>query len=107
MTQPCNSGLQYSARKITNAGAPPRQARLNDLGSKKNNNMRHYKVYSLDRTGRIALAQDVECRDDLDALAWAEHAASREVLEVWQGARLVARVKPGNAPLDSQDRTSL
>lgn len=69
--------------------------------------MRHYRVYSLDPAGHIALAQDVQCQDDLEALSWAEQAAAHESVEVWQGARLVAKVKPGNAPLDGNDRTSL
>jgi hypothetical protein len=69
--------------------------------------MQHYKVYALDRAGHVALAQEVECRDDLDALARAEQLASRASLEVWQGTRFVARIKPDNAPLTSDDRTSL
>jgi hypothetical protein len=69
--------------------------------------MRQYRVYALDRSGHIARAQDVECRDDLDALALAEKAAQRESMEVWQGTRFVARVKQDNAPLTSDDRTSL
>jgi hypothetical protein len=71
------------------------------------NIMRHYRVYSLDHSGQISRARDVECRDDLDALALAEQAARRESMEVWQGTRFVARVKQDNAPLDSNDRTSL
>ena len=69
--------------------------------------MKQYRVYSLDQAGRIALAQDVHCRDDLDALTWAENAVGREGLEIWEGARLVARVKPDNAPLNAGDRRSL
>jgi hypothetical protein len=69
--------------------------------------MQSYRVYSLDHSGHISRARDVECRDDLDALALAEQTARRESMEVWQGARFVARVKPDNAPLTPDDRTSL
>jgi hypothetical protein len=70
--------------------------------------MKNYKIYSLDEVGHIALAQNMECADDLDALDWAENAAGHGPgMEVWQGSRLVARVKPGNAPLNAQDRRSL
>ena len=69
--------------------------------------MKHYRVYSLDSAGRIALAQEVECRDDLDALGWAEKATGHDGLEVWDGSRLVARIKQDNLPLDTADRQSL
>jgi len=69
--------------------------------------MKQYRVYSLDKAGHIAQAQNVECRDDLDALEWAQAAAGRDGLEVWDGARLVARVKPHNSPLETGDRLCL
>jgi hypothetical protein len=56
--------------------------------------MKSYKIYSLDKAGRIARAQDVPCRDDLDALDWARKAAALDGMEVWDGSRLVARVSP-------------
>ena len=70
--------------------------------------MKNYKIYSLDAVGRVSPAQDLSCVDDLDALDWAEKAAGHGAgMEVWQGSRLVARVKPCNAPLDVLDRRSL
>jgi hypothetical protein len=69
--------------------------------------MRHYRVYTLDPAGRIFLAQNVQCRDDLEALDWAEKAAGHDDLEVWDGSRLVARVKPEDAPLTAADHSSL
>jgi hypothetical protein len=70
--------------------------------------MKNYKIYSLDAVSRTALAQDLTCVDDLDALGWAEKIASHGAgTEVWQGSRLVARVKAGNAPLETADRHSL
>ncbi len=70
--------------------------------------MKNYKIYSLDKVGHIASAQDLDCVDDLDALDWAEKTASHGTgMEVWQGSRLVARVKARNAPLETADRYSL
>lgn len=69
--------------------------------------MQHYKLYSLDARGRIAQAHDFECRDDLAALAEGEKECADHNVEIWQGSRLVARVKQGNAPLNTQDRRSL
>lgn len=69
--------------------------------------MRTYRIHSLDIAGRITFARDIACRDDLDALAEGERYCADNALEIWDGARLVARVKRGNAPLDTQDHHSL
>ena len=69
--------------------------------------MNQYIIRSLDRQGCVALAQSVLARDDLDALAQGERRAGLNEVEIWQGARLVARIKLGNAPLDAQDGRSL
>lgn len=69
--------------------------------------MHHYRFYNLGRDNRIVSAQDVDCRDDLDALDAGEKASGAGPVEIWQGKRLVARVKEGNAPLNVFDRTSL
>ena len=66
-----------------------------------------YKLYSLDASGHIVSAKDVVARDDLAALQEAEKDCDKFVVEVWQGARRVARVKIGNAPLGLEDRMSL
>lgn len=69
--------------------------------------MQHYRLYSLDRQGRIASAHDLNCRDDLAALAEGEKECVSHSVEIWQGSRLVARVKQGNEPLNAQDKRSL
>lgn len=68
--------------------------------------MKHYRIYSLDTGGRIAAAQDIEFTDDSDALDWAQKARHREDMEIWQGSRLVAKIRAGNAPPNSGDRYS-
>jgi len=63
--------------------------------------MTHYSFRSL----QGALSQN--CRDDLDALDEGVRRAGKSAVEVWHGARLVARVKLGNAPLNARDSRSL
>lgn len=69
--------------------------------------LRTYRINSLDITGRIAFAHEIACRDDLDALAEGERCCADNALEIWDGARLVARIKQGNIPLNAQDHHSL
>lgn len=66
-----------------------------------------YKLYCLDEAGRIVSARDILAHDDLAALREAEAGCENSAVEVWQGARRVARVNQGNAPLRSSDRMSL
>ena len=66
-----------------------------------------YRLYWLDETGRIAGARSFSARDDLMALHEAEGACEKNAIEVWQGTRLVARVKLGNGELGPSDRMSL
>lgn len=67
----------------------------------------NYRVCILDAEGRIVLSRAADCTDDLAALAEAEGESSGQAVEVWDGKRLVARVKADNAPLSAADRTSL
>jgi VCBS repeat-containing protein len=69
--------------------------------------MRNYRICSLDVQGHIFYAFELACRDDLDALAEGERLSDDSAVEVWDGSRLVARVKPGNASLTVQDSYSL
>ena len=66
-----------------------------------------YKFYRLDVLEHIVSSRDVAAPDDLAALQEAERDCVEYAVEVWQGARRVARVKLGNAPLDSSDRMCL
>ncbi|MEI9932310.1 MAG: hypothetical protein WDM89_17660 [Rhizomicrobium sp.] len=69
--------------------------------------MNQYKFYFLDDQGHIFRAQDHLLRDDLDALAAAKKLCNDHIVEVWQGAREVARVKQGDEPLNACDARSL
>jgi len=61
----------------------------------------------LDLNGAVARSREIRERDDLAALEQAVRHSARHAVEVWQGPRLVARVKLGNAPLDATDLHSL
>jgi len=58
--------------------------------------MQHYRLYHIGPTGRILLAREMDCEQDLAALAKAEQ--EREVcnVELWQDIRLLARLKKHN-----------
>ena len=66
-----------------------------------------YAIHLLDGRGAIAASHTVLCRDDLEALSEGVKCSEAHAIEIWQGRRLVARVKPGNAPLDAGDARSL
>ena len=66
-----------------------------------------YSIHALDRQGNIALSHTVQCTDDLDALSAGVRCSDFHAIEIWQDARLVARVKLANAPLDVADAHSL
>jgi hypothetical protein len=69
--------------------------------------MSDYSFRSIDLRGAVALSQDLVCSDDLDALAEGVRRSRNSSVEIWHGARLVARVKLGNAPLDAGDTRCL
>ena len=69
--------------------------------------MKSYRIYCLNSGGQIARALDVQCQDDLAALAEGEKSCTENDVEVWEGTRLVARVKKGGTPLSAEDSQSL
>ena len=69
--------------------------------------MSDYSFHCFDARGVAAPAQKIVCRDDLDALEEGVRRSSVHAIEIFQGSRLIARVKPGNAPLNTSDPYSL
>jgi hypothetical protein len=49
----------------------------------------HYRLYFLDRLGRIRHAIDLDCVDDAHAVETVEKHADGRAMELWQSARLV------------------
>lgn len=66
-----------------------------------------YRLYCLDEKDHIVSARNFLAHDDLTALGEAEASCKENAVELWQGARRVARVKLGNAPLGPSDRMAL
>jgi hypothetical protein len=54
--------------------------------------MHDYKIYVLDRNERIVLAYDFEGSGDVAALEESKKHSHGTALEVWEGARFVARI---------------
>ena len=69
--------------------------------------MTFYSFRSFDLQGVVALSQKLACRDDLEALAQGVLRSDKSSVEIWNGDRLVARVKLGNAALNAGDTHSL
>lgn len=69
--------------------------------------MTRYAIRSVDEEGAVLLTQRLACSDDLEALAEGVRHAGHHAVEIFDGSRLVARVKLGNAPLDSRDARCL
>ena len=69
--------------------------------------MKKYRINCLDSAGHIVLAHHVECHEDLEALNEGEKLCADNAVEVWDRERLVARIKPGNAPLSVEDHQCL
>lgn len=56
--------------------------------------MGHYRLYFLGHEGRFLRAQDIEVESDQEAVQAARELDHAHCIEVWQGARLVAKVDP-------------
>jgi hypothetical protein len=65
------------------------------LGTRERINMPDYRIYTLRDDGHISSPADViKCPDDQTALEEAKLVLNGKVIEVWDGARPVARLDP-------------
>ena len=53
--------------------------------------MQGYRLYFLNSHNHIRHALEIECEDDARAIAWAETVSEGRPMELWQGARVVAK----------------
>jgi hypothetical protein len=60
--------------------------------------MKQFELRYLDRRDFVILRRIQNAKDDLAALAQAEQHCATHIIEVWDGARKVARVNKGNRP---------
>ena len=52
-----------------------------------------YRLYSINSAGHIVDAREAELESDVDAIAWAEQHRQDSDLELWSGARIVAKLQ--------------
>jgi hypothetical protein len=69
--------------------------------------MRQFEMRFFDRLGVPILMRVHTAADDLAALVEAERLSVTHTIEVWEGNRLVARVKKGYAPIAETERRAL
>jgi hypothetical protein len=61
--------------------------------------MQEYRIYTLDKDGKIGSPPEViECEDDSAAFEHARQLLNGTAVEVWQTARRVGRLEPTPAP---------
>ncbi len=60
--------------------------------------MSEYKLYCLDRNGRITRRVDLEANDDAQAIAAARDLKHPAECELWSGTRKVAVIPPAGSP---------
>ena len=65
-----------------------------------NRHMADYRAYVLDVDGHITERLDLDCADDAEAVRLARRRLKDPDIEVWQGARMVARFSNGAHPPD-------
>lgn len=58
--------------------------------------MQNYKAYILGEDGHIIDRVDLDCSDDDDAKVKARKLAIGQAVELWDGARKIARFQPTN-----------
>jgi hypothetical protein len=56
--------------------------------------MREFRAYILDSAGHIASRIEMACADEEDAKARARQLADGASVELWEGARRIARFEP-------------
>jgi hypothetical protein len=54
--------------------------------------MAEYRVYTMDRDGRISGAKALVCADDAEAIEQAKRLVVNHAIELWIGARLATRL---------------
>jgi hypothetical protein len=67
----------------------------------------NYRIFALNHAGRIAGSEDVDCRSDEAAFAYAAAAlAPGARAEIWQGMRCLGKVSDTSQALNQSNETS-
>lgn len=56
--------------------------------------MNTYRIVLVDDTGRASRQRSFVCANDDDAIVWAKQLEGEVPIELWSGARFVARLEP-------------
>jgi len=56
--------------------------------------MANYRTVTIDKTGKPGRNRAFVCDTDVDAIVWAKQSLDDAPVELWSGARFVARFEP-------------
>ena len=56
--------------------------------------MNHYRIVKIDYDGQLSRHRGFVCDNDDDAIVWAKQLVDEAPVELWSGARFVARLEP-------------
>jgi hypothetical protein len=56
--------------------------------------MTNYRIVSVDTSGNLNAQRNFACANDGDAIVWAKQLMGKISVELWSGARFVARIEP-------------
>ena len=56
--------------------------------------MNHDRLVTIDDDGKLSRHRGFVCDNDDDAIVWAKRLVDAEPVELWNGARFVARLEP-------------
>lgn len=56
--------------------------------------MNNYRIVTIDSAGKLSRHRSFVCDNDDDAVVWAKQSVDEAPVELWCGARFVARLEP-------------
>jgi hypothetical protein len=56
--------------------------------------MANYRIIKIEEAGRLSRHRSFVCDNDDDAIVWARQSVDDAPVELWRGARFVARLEP-------------
>jgi hypothetical protein len=60
--------------------------------------MTHYRIVTINYDGKLSRHRGFVCDNDDDAIVWAKQSVDEAPVELWCGARFVARLEPPELP---------
>ena len=56
--------------------------------------MTNYRIVSVENAGKVSSPRNFTCANDKDAIVWAKQSVDESPVELWSGARFIARLEP-------------